>query len=311
MRVVVAQQPGGPEVLQVVERELRAPGPHEVQVRLEAIGINPIDRAIREGRYPASFPWVPGVDGAGEVTAIGSAVERVKVGDRVYVSGGGTYAEAVTTAEENVWPLPPSFSFEQGAAIGVPYVTALRALWRAQVAPGDWVLVHGASGGVGTAAIQLGTAMGLRVAGTASSDAGRSYVLGQGAVAAFGHEAYDAMRTLAQDGFAAILEMRGTENLARDLEVVRRFGTVVVIGASGPTSVPLGALMAQSAAVVGISGATVDRAERMRLHTALGGLLRVGAITPVVAATYRLEEAGAAQEALARGGVLGKLVLIP
>jgi NADPH2:quinone reductase len=312
VRVIRVHNFGGPEELRLEDVPVPAPQAGQVRVRMQAIGVNPVDRAIRMGLFGSrTLPFTPGSDGAGDVVAIGDGVERVKVGDRVYVADGPTYAEEIVVPQEAVWPLPQDVPYEAGAAIGIPYVTAYRALHlAAHPQPGDFVLVHGASGGVGTAALQLGRAAGFRMVGTASSEEGRRHVLDQGAEAALPHDDVDGLlAATGGKGFAAIVEMRATQNLDADLRLVANFGEVVVVGASGPTEINPGMLMGKTAALRGISGPTLTPEERFRIHVALGALLKLGVLRPVVSRRYPLAEAGQAQEDLAKGGVLGKIVL--
>ena len=151
MKAIRVHEFGGPEVMRAEEVELPTPGDDEVVVDVKAVGVNPVDTYIRAGWYgPKKFPFTPGFDAAGVVAKVGSAVSHLTVGQRVYVSGSktGTYAQQVLCKSSCVHPLPEAISFEQGAALGVPYSTAWRALFqRAQAAAGETVLVHGASGG--------------------------------------------------------------------------------------------------------------------------------------------------------------------
>src|SRR5262249_11024688 len=153
------------------------PGPAQVVVRIHAAGVNPVETYIRAGVYPRKpeLPYTPGTDGAGVVLLTGKDVSRFKPGDRVYVAQPltGTYAEQTLCEESSVFPLPAHMSFAQGAAVHIPYATAFRALFdRAAAQGGETVLIHGASGGVGIAAVQLARAAGLRVVGTAGSERG-------------------------------------------------------------------------------------------------------------------------------------------
>ena len=177
MKAIRVKQFGGPEVLQVEEVPTPQPGPGDVLVCIHAAGVNPVETYIRSGTYARlpKLPYTPGNDGAGVVEQVGADVSKFKAGDRVYTAGSlsGTYAEFALCNEDQVHPLPNNISFAQGAAMGTPYATAYRGLLqRAAAKPGETVLVHGASGGVGTASVQLGYARGLRVFGTAGSDEG-------------------------------------------------------------------------------------------------------------------------------------------
>jgi D-arabinose 1-dehydrogenase-like Zn-dependent alcohol dehydrogenase len=186
MKAIHVHEFGGPEVLRQEEVSTPRPGPGEVLVRMQAAGVNPVETYIRAGKYARlpELPYTPGNDGAGVVEQVGSDVSEFKAGDHVYTSGSisGTYAEFALCKKEQVHPLPANVSFAQGAAMGTPYATAYRGLLqRAEAKPGETVLVHGASGGVGTAAVQLARARGLRVFGTAGSDDGINLTRQQGA----------------------------------------------------------------------------------------------------------------------------------
>src|SRR5437016_552126 len=156
MRAIRVHQFGGPEQLKLEDvPELRA-GPGQVLVKIHAAGVNPFDTYIRTGTYAIKpqLPYTPGADAAGVVASVGDEVKRVKAGDRLYCAGTltGAYAEQALCLESQVHPLPSNVSFQQGAAVGVPYATAYRALFqRARALPAETVLVHGASGGVGLA----------------------------------------------------------------------------------------------------------------------------------------------------------------
>jgi NADPH2:quinone reductase len=174
MKAIRVNAFGGPEVLELAEVPMPQAGPGEVLVRVHAGGVNPVETYIRAGKYARlpELPYTPGNDGAGVIEQVGPDVNEFKPGDRVYTAGSisGTYAEFALCKKEQVHPLPAKVSFAQGAAMGTPYATAYRGLFqRACAKPGETVLVHGASGGVGTAAVQLARAHGLRVFGTAEA----------------------------------------------------------------------------------------------------------------------------------------------
>src|SRR5438552_7031959 len=177
MKAICVHEFGGPDVLRLEEVPTLRPGPGEMLVRMHAVGINPVETYIRAGTYGRlpELPYTPGNDGAGVVEQVGADVSEFKAGDHVYTAGSisGTYAEFALCKKEQVHPLPANVSFAQGAAMGTPYATAYRGLLqRAEAKPGETVLVHGASGGVGTVAVLLAGARGLRVVGKAGSDEG-------------------------------------------------------------------------------------------------------------------------------------------
>src|SRR4051812_6513293 len=181
MRAIVVRAFGGPEVMQIEEVASPSPGAGQVLIRVKAIGVNPVDTYIRSGTYARkpNLPYTPGTDAGGVVEAVGSNVKRLKPGDRVYTNGSmtGVCAELALCEESRVHHLPEKVSFAQGAALGVPYGTAYRAVFqRGRAKPGESILVHGATGGVGTAAIQFARAAGLTVIGTGGSEKGRKLV---------------------------------------------------------------------------------------------------------------------------------------
>ena len=278
------------------------PSPGEILVRIHAVGVNPVDTYIRSGSYAgfAKLPYTPGMDAAGVVEATGK---------RVYVGGSitGTYAELALCAPHHVHPLPDRLSFAQGAAIHVPYATAFRALFqRAQAKPGETVLIHGASGGVGIAATQLAVAAGLHVIGTAGSERGLQLVREQGA-----HEVRDHRQPGYLDGISAnvILEMLANVNLGKDLTVLARGGRVVVIGSRGNVEINPRDLMRSDGVVLGVMLLNATPEELAAIHAALADGLASGALRPVIGAEFALADAPKAHEAVMKPGAYGKIVL--
>lgn len=316
MKAIVVHQFGGPEVLTLDEWPEPTAGPGQVVVALAAVGVNPVEAYVRSGAYASlpTLPYVPGTDGAGTVRAVGDGVTRLAVGDRVYVHAEvGAYAAAVAVPEERAWPLPPGVDFPQGAAIGVPYLTAHRALFHVgRARAGQWCLVHGASGGVGVAAVQMAAAFGLRVIATASTEAGRSRALADGAVAAAGHADADAIRAATGGaGVDLIVEMAAHESLALDLGLLAPRGRVAVVGSRAPIEINPRALMQSEGSVSGVMLHRATPAERQASHLAIVAGLRTGALRPAVDRTWPLARARAAHEAVLRGGKVGKIVLLP
>lgn len=279
------------------------PTAEQVLVRIRAAGVNPVDTYIRSGSYAsfAKLPYTPGMDAAGVLDN----------GQRVYVGGSltGTYAEMALCAPHHVHPLPDRLSFAQGAAIHVAYATAYRALFqRAQAKAGETVLVHGASGGVGIAAVQLAAAAGLHVIGTAGSERGLQLVSEQGA-----HEIRDHRQPGYLDGINAnvILEMLANVNLGKDLPVLARGGRVVVIGSRGSVEVNPRDLMRCDGAVMGMMLLNATPEELSAIHAALAGGLADGTLRPVVGREFPLADAAKAHEAVIQPGAHGKIVLLP
>src|SRR6476646_1271995 len=201
MKAIVVREHGGPEVLKLEDLPDPRPNADQVVVRLRAVGVNPVDVYIRTGAYARkpALPFIPGSDAGGEIESVGAGVKKYKPGDRVFIHGtaadhthghyGGAYAQKAVCNLEYVYRLPANVSLAQGAAMGVPYATAYRALFhRAQTKPGETVLIHGASGGVGIAAVQLARAHGMHIIGTAGSDRGMDAVRHHGADTVVSHK---------------------------------------------------------------------------------------------------------------------------
>jgi NADPH2:quinone reductase len=324
MRAIVVREFGGPEVMQFEEVGALVPGPGQVLVNIRAAGVNPVDGYIRTGTYPVKppLPYTPGADGAGDVAAIASDVTTVKVGDRVYIANDnlgtprtGTYAEQALCAATQLHLLPANVSFQQGAALGVPYVTAYRALFvRANAKPGETVLVHGASGGVGLAAIQFARAIGMTIIGTAGSERGLVTVREQGAHVVINHNEPDAadaiMKATGGRGVDLILEMAAHLNLDKDLSLLAKFGRVVVIGNRGRVEIDARAAMGRDASIYGLTIFNATPAELTSIHAAIGAGLASGTLNPAVGRELPLAEAVQAHVAVAQPGAYGKIVLV-
>ena len=318
MKAIRAHRFGDPDVLRLEEIPDPVAGPGQVLVRVAAIGVNPVDTYIRAGTYgPRTFPFTPGSDAAGVVESVGAGVTRSHPGDRVYTSRTvtGAYAEKTVAAEADVHPLPERVSFEQGAAIGTACATAYWALaGRAAAQAGETVLVHGASGGVGLAAVQLARASGLVVIGTASTDDGRALVLREGAHHAVDHGAEDEVdRVLALTGgrgVDVVLEMLANENLDRDLRMLGRHGRVVIVGSRGRITIDPRDTMSREADVRGMSLLNATPAELARIHAALHAALEAGTLSPVVGEVMPLADAPRAHREIIEKHALGKRVLV-
>ncbi|HUP03902.1 MAG TPA: NADPH:quinone reductase, partial [Bryobacteraceae bacterium] len=246
MKAIRVHEFGAPQVMKLEEVPDPKPGAGQVAVRVNAAGVNPVDTYIRSGAYARkpTLPYTPGSDGAGVVEAVGEGVKRLKAGDRVYVAGGlgGTYAQKALCLESQVQPLPQKISFAQGAGVWVPYATAYRALFQlADSKPPDVVLVHGASGGVGIAAVQLARAAGMTVIGSAGSDKGKELVRKEGAHHVLDHNAADfadqLMSLTGGRGVDVIVEMLANKNLGKDLQLVAAGGKVIIVGSRGTVEV--------------------------------------------------------------------------
>ncbi len=320
MKAIVVRQTGAPEVLRLETVPDPQPGAGQVLVRVRAAGVNPVDTYIRSGAYPraAGLPYTPGLDAAGTVASVGAGVTAFQTGDRVYTAGAltGAYAELALCNVEQVHRLPQACSFAQGAALGVPYATAFRALFhKGRAVAGRTVLVHGASGGVGTAAVQLARAAGLRVIGTAGSEAGRKLVAAQGAHEVLDHRDPEYWKKLLEltggRGVDLILEMLANVNLAKDLTALAPFGRVVVIGNRGTIEINPRDAMMRDATILGMTLFNVSGPELASIHEALVAGLENGTLRPVVGKELPLADAPRAHEDVLKAGALGKIVLVP
>ena len=311
---------GEPEVLRLEEVPTSQLSPGEVLVRMHAIGVNPVETYIRAGTYARlpALPYTPGNDGAGVVEQVGADVSEFKPGDRVYTAGSvsGTYAEIALCKKEQVHRLPENVSFAQGAAMGTPYATAYRGLFqRADAKPDETVLVHGASGGVGMAAVQLAHARGLRVFGTAGSDEGRKLARELGADEVFDHRAPDhfeqIMNATGGRGVDVIVELLANVNLGKDLTILAKGGRVAIIGSRGRVEIDPRDTMQRDVDLRGMVLPNTPPAELASIHAALVAGLENGTLRPLIGKEFPLAEAAQAHRAVMEPGALGKIVLIP
>jgi NADPH2:quinone reductase len=320
MKAIRVHEFGGLEMMKLEEVPNLTPGSGQVVVGLKAVGVNPVDTYIRSGAYAVKppLPYTPGLDAAGTVEAVGEGVENVKVQERVYVAGtlSGAYAEQALCQAWQVHRLPDRVSFAQGACVNVPYATAYRALFqRAHGQPGETVLVHGASGGVGIAALQMARAGGFTVIGTAGTEKGRKLVLEQGAHHVVDHrkEGYgeEIVALTKGRGVDIILEMLANVNLARDLALLALRGRVVVIGNRGSIEINPRATMQRDLSILGFTLMNATKEELVSIHAALVAGLESGTLNPVVGREMPLGDAPLAHRAVLEPGAYGKIVLVP
>lgn len=320
MKAIRVEEFGEPEVMKLVDVAMLEPGSGQVLVRLHAVGVNPVETYIRAGTYARkpALPFTPGNDGAGVVEKVGKGVKGFRADDRIYLagSGSGTYAEYALSSVAQVHRLPEKASFAQGAAMGTPYATAFRGLLqRGAAQPNETVLVHGASGGVGTAAVQLALARGMRVFGTAGTERGRELVREQGVEEVFDHHAADYLARIEEAtggrGVDVILEMLANVNLGNDLTILAPRGRVVVIGNRGRVEIDARETMARDADIRGMVLPNTPPDELASLHTALVAGLEDGTLRPVVGKELPLADAPRAHRAVLEPGAYGKIVLVP
>lgn len=323
MKAVRLHEYGGPEVLILEEIDKPQPGPGQVLVRVRAASVNQVDVAVRENRFPTPKepPKTIGTDGAGVVEEVGEGVQSVAPGAEVVFSGigigsEGSYAEYALLAEVQAVPKPPSLSFVEAAAMGLVFPTAYYGLVdRAHVAAGETVLVQGAAGGVGSAALQIAKALGARVLATVGDDAGAELVLELGAEAIDRkHEDVAArVKQLTEGrGVDVIVEVATSDNLAADVGLVAKGGRIVCIGQgrTAEAAVPVGPAIGVGATVLFANLGNAGRAGVARLMGEIATLVEQGKVAAVIGEELPLADARRAHELL-QGPHLGKIVLVP
>jgi NADPH:quinone reductase len=324
MKAVRIHEYGGPDALVYEEVETPRPGPAQVLVRLRAIGVNPVDASVRANRFPTPKqpPRIIGSDGAGVVTAVGSEVTAVAAGDEVMFTGigigsEGSYAEYAVIAEAQAVIKPASLSFEEAAAMSLVFPTAHYALvHRGRTQPGETVLVQGAAGGVGSAAVQIARSLGARVLGTVSTEKDARAVEALGAQHAIVRTAADVgaeVRRLT-DGHGAdvIVEPAAADNIAVDLAALAKGGRIVVVGlgSTGQLTMPAGGAGGLDAGLLFMSSSNAGRLGTAQILAELAAMAATGTLRAVVGTVLPLAEARRAHELLEQHH-FGKIVLVP
>jgi NADPH2:quinone reductase len=301
MKAIRVHTFGGPEVL-TLEDQVAVPPVKENQVlvRVTYSGVNPVETYIREGLYSRlpDLPYIPGSDAAGYVHEVGSAVKHLKVGDRVFVAGtssnSGSYAQFVVSDDTYVFPLHDRLTMQQGASLGVPFFTAYKALiLRAQTRPGEVVLIHGASGAVGTAAVQIARALGATVVGTAGTKEGMDVVSRCGAHHVFNHNHKSYEKKMLEHlgtGFDVIIEHLANINLGHDLQMLKNGARVMIVGCRGTASINPRHLMLPEASIRGVALGTSTREEWMEMGAAIVAGIEAGWVNPVINQVYNMED---------------------
>ncbi|OUL23945.1 quinone oxidoreductase [Nostoc sp. RF31YmG] len=321
MKAIRIYQFGEPEVMQLLEIPDPVVGDHQVLVQVKAAGVNPLDTYLRAGAkigdYNPTLPYTPGNDASGVVVAIGADVRRVNIGDRIYAQPlTGSYAELALCNESQVYPLPSNVSFAQGSAVNVSCRTAYYSLFTlGKATAGEIILIHGASGSVGSAAVQLALAAGLTVIGTASSDAGLQLIKDLGAHHVFNHHSADYLSQIAgvtgEQGINIILEMAANVNLAKDLGLMAKAGRIIVIGGQGQVSIDPVNIIGLGVSIIGVRLSLLDETTNAAIHQALHTSLEQGKLSPVVSQQIPLAQAPQAHREVNKSGTLGRICLIP
>ncbi len=319
MKTIEVKKFGDPQAMELVEKPTPSPGPEEVVVRVQAIGVNPVETYIRAGNYPTlpTLPYTPGGNVAGIIESRGSDAAQWKSGDRVYSAAtiSGAYGEMALCSRNQIFSLPKNISFAQGAAIGVPAATAWRALFiRGKGGKGERLLIHGASGSVGLAAVQLAKDAGMVVFGTAGSEQGCALIKKLGAEPInhnkLGYED-DLFKATMGEGFDLILEMLANKNLEKDLNLLAPRGRVIIIGSRGRIEIDPRLTMGKETEIRGLALFNATREEINATHAALGSAIERGILIPIVSRELALADAPLAHELVMKDGNCGKIVLIP
>jgi NADPH:quinone reductase len=320
VKAIRVREFGSPDVLALEDVPTPEAAAGQVLVRVHATGVNPYDTYMRSGSYAIKppLPYTPGSDAAGTIESVGSGVTRVKRGDRVYTANtlSGAYAQYALALESQVHPLPERASFSQGAGVWVPYGTAYHALRHfADARGGETVLIHGASGGVGVAAVQIARALGLVVLGTAGTQPGLDLARREGAHQVFDHRQpgyLDAILAATDGrGVDVILEMLANVNLGADLKLLAANGRVIVIGSRGDVTITPRDLMRRRASIRAFTLWDTTATEEREIHTALVAGLENGTLRPIVGKELPLAQAAQAHKDVLAPGAFGKIVLIP
>ncbi|KAK3578476.1 hypothetical protein CHS0354_038572 [Potamilus streckersoni] len=320
MRAVRVSLFGGPEVLKV-EENVPIPTPKEDQVLIKVIaaGVNPVDAYIRSGTYGVrpNLPYTPGMDSAGVVEEVGPKVTKFKKGSRVftYRSYTGTYAEYTLASEDHVADLHSSLTFEQGAAIGIPYYTAYRALmFKSGAKAGSTVLIHGASGAVGLACIQIGVAHGMTMLGTAGSPEGMELIKKNGASAVFNHRQNGYVQQITEaingEGPDSIIEMLANVNLRNDINIIKRNGSIVIVGNRGESEINPRGIMTKECVITGVTLMQTSPEEVTKMTKGVQDGMAAGWLRPHISHRYSLADAHMAHKDLIESiGAKGKLII--
>lgn len=322
MKAVQIQKFGGPEVLEIVDIKEPELNTDEIKIKLYSAGINPNERYTISGNYGyfvPELPYVPGFDGAGVVEEIGENVESFQKGDRVFLNAftakrnTGTYAEKVVVSQDVVHRLPDNISFNQGAALGIPAFAAYRALiQRAEVKAGETVLIHGASGAVGTLITQMAKAIGAIVIGTSSTKKGQELIKENGADYSTNHVTEDNIDEIKEltdgKGPDIIIEMLANKNLAVDMKMISDFGRIVIVGSRDTIKVDPRMLMTNQATVTGLSITNPSHEELNEIIAGVTAMLDTGALSPMIGKKYTLEEATRAHEELKNSSGAGRFI---
>jgi len=323
MRAIEIARPGPPEVLRLVERPTPAAGPGEVLLAVAAAGINRADIAQRLGSYPVppGASDIPGLEAAGRVVAVGEGVSQWKAGDEAcaLLTGGG-YAQFVNVPAAQCLPIPAGLSMVEAASLPETFFTVWSMVWdRGRLAPGETLLVHGGTSGIGVTAIQMARALGHPVFVTAGSDGKCRACEALGATRAINHRTQDFVAEVKAltggRGVDVILDMVAGDYVKRDVEAAADDGRIVILGFLGGTSgeVPFLPILRRRITITGAALRPRPVAFKAQVADALRSriwpLIDAGTIRPVVHATFPLAQASQAHALMESSAHVGKIVL--
>lgn len=323
MRVVEISRFGGPEVLQIAERPMPSPGPGEVLIRVVAAGVNRPDVIQRYGKYapPPGASDIPGLEVAGHIAALGEGVVQWQEGDAVCaLLAGGGYAEYCVAPQAQCLRVPDGLSLVEAAALPETFFTVWTNVFeRGRLQPGETMLVHGGTGGIGTTAIQLGTALGARVFATAGSDRKVAACLELGAVAAVNYRTDDwvavCRRATGDRGVDLVLDIVGGDYVTRNFDVLAVDGRLVQVGVlqSARVEINLMHVMRKRLVITGsllrVRSVEEKGAIAREVESRVWPLIEAGTVKPVIHAELPLERAADAHRMMEEGQHIGKIVL--
>lgn len=324
MKAVQINEFGGRDVLKTALIDEPTPNANEVKIKLYATGLNPNESYTITGTYDAfkpELPYVPGFDGAGIVEELGPEVKNVQVGDRVFISGftadrnTGTYAEKVVINTEHVYHLPDKLTMNEGAALGIPVFTAYRALFqRADIKIGEYILIHGATGAVGSLAVQMAKAVGAIVIGTSSTKVGRKQIIDMGADYAFNHTTDDnknkLLRATNGNGPDVIIEMLANENLEIDMQIIADEGRIIVVGSRDSIEVNPRHLMGSEAIVTAVNVGRMTSEDKEEALHGIMNFIENDALQPLIGKHFTLDEPVEAHKEMMEGPGNGRTIFL-
>ena len=320
MKAVVAREFGPPESFSIEEVPLPQPGPKQVRVSVRAAGISFVDSLLGKGLYQVKpeLPFTPGTEFAGVITAMGAGVEGLKVGDRVCAGGmAGGFAEEALAPASRAIKLPDSMDFHEGSIFRVSYATAYYSLvQRGQLQPGETLLVLGAAGATGLAAVQVGKALGARVVASASSPEKRAMAMSAGADAAVEARAddwRDQVRAAAPKGVDVVFDPVGGEAMEPAFRSLGWRGRHLIVGfVGGIAKLPTNLALVKGASLVGVDIRQFGLNEPQTAAANIAAILKLhgeGKLKPPIGAVYPFERFAEAMNAVSTNEVVGRVIL--